>query len=77
MRISQLGEGEIESVHRTERYVKLQMMLFYVVNLWFVALVAPSDLLAIRISREDEVEFVRRTERYVKLQMILFHVVNL
>ena len=33
MRISMLGEGEIESAHRTERYVKLQMMLFYVVNL--------------------------------------------
>ena len=42
-----------------------------------MALVAPSDLLAIRVSHEDEVEFVRRTEQYVKLQMILFHVVNL
>ena len=42
-----------------------------------MALVAPSDLLAIRIFRDDEVEFVRRTEWYVKLQMILFHVVNL
>ena len=42
-----------------------------------MALVAPKDLLTIRISREDEVDFVRRTERYVKLQMILFHVVNL
>ena len=33
MRISKLGEGEIESAHRTERYVKLQIILFYVVNL--------------------------------------------
>ena len=28
-----------------------------------MALVAPSDFLAIRIFRDDEVEFVRRTER--------------
>ena len=33
MRISKLGKGEIESAHQTEWYVKLQMMLFYVVNL--------------------------------------------
>ena len=33
MRISKLGEGEIESIHRTERYVKLQTILFYIVNL--------------------------------------------
>jgi hypothetical protein len=45
MRISKPGEDEVEVVRRTEWYVKLQMILFHVVSLWFVAL---SDLPATR-----------------------------